>query len=198
MGGKLKTNFFYMPTFEQIQFCRIELETKQFSRRGIFDGNPYQKLLGVLNEVVICDELGLDRPVLNEKPISDKGYDFVFDGLKIDVKARVFNPKFGNPCNPRFDHLVPITQIKPVTDAFLFTAINARNKHIMVCGYLTKTEFLKRAFLAKKGQTFRKYNGSVFTLKTNNYVVLNENLDREGGTPLFRMETKTEGPNGAV
>jgi hypothetical protein len=194
MEGKLKPFIFYIPTMEQIEYTKVELETKPFARRGYFDGNPYQKFLGLLNEVVICDLLGLPRPELPDgKP--DKGYDIIFDNTKIDIKSRAFSPKHGDPRNPLYDHLIAKTQMKDA-EVYLFTAVNPENKNIMVCGYLKKSDIISRGLFGKRGQTFRKYNGSVIELRADDYIVFNKDLDREGGTPLFRVETKTEGHNG--
>lgn len=197
MEGILKPFTFYIPTNDQIMYTKAELDRKRFSRRGYFDGNPYQKFLGFLNEVVICDLLNLDRPELPDGE-ADEGYDFIFDNVKIDVKTRVFNPKYGNPRDPRFDHLVPMVQVTDQgAEVYLFTATNAKNKNIMVCGFLLKNQLLDRAITALKGQTLRKYNKHVVKLKTDNYVVLNNQLEREGD-PLISCGNQKEVSDGTA
>ena len=44
---------------------------------------------GLVGETVLCDYLGLPRPIIGK--VGDKGYDLDYSGLKIDVKTILYN-----------------------------------------------------------------------------------------------------------
>lgn len=90
--------------------------------------------LGVAGELLARRFLGLDEKLHGG---FDGGYDFVFAGMKVDVKATVLTPNIGF----RFLQWPEWKEVK--CQVVLMTAIDPVSRHGTMIGYATKDEVKK-------------------------------------------------------
>ena len=139
-----------------------------FGMRGFEDGSKNEQLIGIISENTVREYLGYDLI----KPIGfDGGYDILYNNMKMDIKSmnRNVDPK-PNYINNVFD-----VQIKNESDGYIFTSLNKKNKSLTICGWITKTEFLEKATLYRKG-TIRKRGKEQFKLRADNWEIQNKQL----------------------
>lgn len=142
------------PTEEQIEYTRQVIQTWG-SSRGFFDGNQIQKEQGILGQIIICDLLGKSRTT--DLSQQDNGVDFMIDNKAYDVKSRKIK---GTRDRPEYNNVVPDTQMRYETHAFVFMVYNMDMKDFEMPGWITKEEFKEKATLRKKGET--DINGLIF------------------------------------
>lgn len=152
-----------------IDYSKKLIRSKNFGRRGKYDGTPRQQFIGVLSENVVRKYFG-HRPIMVNR--FDGGYDIEWNGYKVDIKAmeRKVNPK------PHYVNNFVDYQRYHKADAFMFCSVNTRTKKLWVCGWITKVEFLNEAKLYKKGFIRTRDDGSSFELDADNWEIENYKL----------------------
>jgi len=148
------------PTEEQAKFCQDFLKEGSIAKRGMFDGNYYQQLFGLMAQVVVGDLLGCPRPKNTGE--WDGGIDLIKDGKKIDVKTEIRNVPFNVL---HFVHNVTPSQIGYGSSHYVFCSFNRAFGVVEICGYIEKQEFLKNAEYFKDGEIRVRTDGSTLIIR---------------------------------
>lgn len=145
------------------------LNENNIGNRFEFNGNKEQQFVGLVGEIIIKRLFGLDHEFKNG---FDGGFDFVYKGLKIDVKTMGRNVDVKD----YFVNNFVAHQKKFDCDIYIFCSLNKKTNELTICGFLSKKELLKKSIYRKKGETMQRSNGTTFVLKTNNYQIENKDL----------------------
>jgi len=152
---------------KQYWYAKELVQNGNFGRRGEFDGNYDQQLLGMLAQTIVADYFGIPRPVDNGK--ADGGVDYRLAGHTIDIKT------MGRTVDMQdhFVHNLYGAQAKFNTDILLFASYNKRKDELTVCGWLPKQDFLTKATFYESGTVRHRDNGTSFTVrgKHGNYEI---------------------------
>ena len=102
----------------------------------------------------------------------DGGEDINYRGLVIDVKTmgRTVDVRLG------FVNNFIALQMGFNTDLYIFCSLNKRNYELTVCGWIPKSEFLKKAKLYPQGTIRTRTDGSTFRTFADLYEIGNEDL----------------------
>lgn len=153
-----------------IEYSRELVLNNNFGQRGYDDGNVKQQFIGIVSENTVRKYLGYKAI---EPTGFDGGYDILYKGLRLDIKSmgRNVDPK-PNYINNVFD-----AQIKHKSDGFIFTSLNIKNKTLTICGWITKSDFIKKGLFYSKGSE-RKRGKETFKLRADNWEILNKDLSK--------------------
>jgi thioredoxin-related protein len=107
--------------------------------RGKNDGEYFERLFGILGQIIVCDLLKQPRPTDLIKP--DELFDIEIKGKKYDIKVRTTN--FQN--KSYYWNSVAEHQIKYNVDGYIFVVYEKEQGIFEIVGYMYKEEFLKKA-----------------------------------------------------
>jgi hypothetical protein len=141
------------------------------ANRGKFDGNLEKQFLGKLAESMVCEYMTGKELELKDDGF-DGGVDFVFEGIKVDVKSmgrNVFTKE-------HYENNFIDDQKEYKTDMLVFTSINKKKQVLEICGWLSKEEFLEVAEFHKQGQKIYRDDGSSFENETGLWTCKNSQL----------------------
>lgn len=146
------------------------VDNVNYGQRGEADGDKRQQVRGMLGQCIVMDMLGYDLPQITQG--HDGGVDFVYDGLKVDVKT------MGRQCDPRPDYVNNVIGLQthfPV-DAYVFCSINRKAITLTVCGWIEKEDFMRLADYTPKGGTRVRADGTTFETKAHLYEIANSKI----------------------
>lgn len=145
---------------EQIKHCVELLVGHTVGNRGVFDGEYYQQLFGLIAQTIVADLVGAERPKrCQDGP--DPGYDVMINGMRMDVKCvlRDYPPRISWACN------LTASQINYPCDGYLFMSYDKGSGVFSIVGWDTKARFLQGAKHNKVGDLVRRDNGTNFEVK---------------------------------
>lgn len=157
------------PTIEQREYVKSILD-KGMGKRGIFDGGYYERLFGLIGQVIICDMFNYPRPTDLTK--ADAGFDIEIGGKKYDIKCEIRTVDFKRT----YVHNVAATQINYKTDGYIFMSFNKEIGEYTICGYISKEELKTKADYIKLGTHRRRTNGTYMPAKCDYYELKNKFL----------------------
>lgn len=128
-------------------------------------GTPEQQLTGMICENAVKDALNL--PLVKEGSEPDAGWDFAWNGQRIDVKGqtRTCDPRITFACN------FMARQLSRTCDYLLFTSYNKLTDNVTVCGIISKQKFLDTATYFPAGTQRPKADGTTFTMNQAMYEI---------------------------
>ena len=147
-------------TFDQIKHCKELLEHHSVAKRGVFDGDYYQQLFGLIAQTIVADLAGCERPSqCHDGP--DPGYDVTINGVRLDVKCviREYAPKATWACN------LTDTQARYQCDGYIFMSYDKSCGVFHIVGWDSKHDFLMAAKHNKVGDQVCRDNGTTFTVR---------------------------------
>jgi hypothetical protein len=156
-------------TKEQKEYAWDQVNRNSMAHRGVFDGNKEHQYTGLLGEIVVADELGLERPTTSRG--FDNGIDLVFLNVAFDVKT------VGRNYDPRREWVnnLVASQMKYATQAYLFASINKRTSVITYTGLISKHD-AERYELHLAGTSRMRDDGKEIILKTDQREIPNSHL----------------------
>lgn len=142
-----------------------------YGQRGDADGDKKQQVRVMIGQCVVMDMLGFELPQITQG--HDGGVDFVYDGLKVDVKT------MGRQCDPKPNYVNNLIGLQSHfdVDAYVFCSINRKNITITICGWILKGEFLKLAEFTPKNEYRYREDGTKFQTKADLYELANDMLN---------------------
>ncbi|TYP48147.1 hypothetical protein [Thermosediminibacter litoriperuensis] len=164
-------------TGEQIKYAEDLVNRCNFGRRGRGDGNREQQFVGVLGQTVVADLLNLERPKGGEG--FDGGYDVKINDKKVDIKTMGRTV----PMQEHYVHNFVGYQVGYDVDYLIFCSFNKTNNILTVCGYISKSDFLKKADFYEEGAIRTRDNGTNFKTKAPLYEICQKDLH-----PINRIE----------
>ena len=148
------------PTDEQVQYAIRYLEAGKIANRGNFDGDRFAQLDGIKAQIIVCDFLGLPRPINNGT--FDGGWDIEWAGRKWDIKCErrtcFFNTR-------TFMHNLNAWQINYKTDGYIFMNCNRSQGVFELCGYIVKEHLKERAMHHPEGTKRKRDDGTEMIVK---------------------------------
>ena len=153
-----------------IEHCQKQIQLYNFGQRRIANGTPEQQLTGIIGQCAIMEKFGLD--LINGADGCDDGQDINYKGLVVDVKTmgRTVDVR------PNFVKNFIALQHRFTTDLYIFGSLNKRNNELTVCGWIPKSEFLKKASLYPKGTIRTRTDGTSFRTFADLYEIENHDL----------------------
>lgn len=153
-----------------IEHCQKQIQLYNFGQRRIANGTPEQQLTGIIGQCAIMEKFGLD--LINGADGCDDGQDINYKGLVVDVKTmgRTVDVR------PNFVNNFIALQLRFNTDLYIFCSLNKRNNELTVCGWIPKSEFLKKASLYPKGTIRTRTDGTSFRTFADLYEIENHDL----------------------
>lgn len=149
-------------TNEQIEYATYLVNNCNYGRRGKFDGNKSNQLVGMLAQTVLADYLKQPRPEASEG--FDGGYDYIINNKKVDVKCMT---RKGYMIGNYVHNLIGYQKNYDV-DYYIFTSLNTTTNELEVCGVINKEQFFNLANLFEKG-TVRYKGKTAFILEAPTY-----------------------------
>lgn len=165
----------YHTSKEQIFYAK-DIFAKRFSSsfslnsKTVYD-RMESRLAGIVGEMVYQSLF----PKAQKTPDRDIPFDFLHDGLKVDVKCKY------RKVDPRDDFEASFFEYQMKrslenVNRYVFMSTKDDFSKVWICGYIDKSDFMSRAKLWKKGQTdptnrkvFHENTLSVFYSQLNKY-----------------------------
>ena len=161
--------------------CQDQIARYNFGMRSQANGTREQQYTGILGQCTILELLG--KELINGADGCDDGEDLNFEGLSIDVKTMGRT----TDVRPDFVNNFIALQMKFQTDLYIFCSLNKKNEELTICGWIPKSEFLKKASFFPKGTTRRRTDGTSFQTFADLYEIKNTELyDASSIQELFR------------
>ncbi len=150
--------------------CWNFLKNNNLGNRLEANGNKEQQFVGLIGEVMVVNLFGLKYKFSYG---FDGGFDFEYNGKKIDVKTmgRTVNPK------PNFVNNFIAFQKDFNCDYYVFASLNKKSNELNICGYLSKYDLLNKSIFYKKGTKRERSDGTYFILKADTYEIENFKLN---------------------
>ena len=150
--------------------CWEHIKSNNMGNRFDFNGSMEQQYVGLIGENMVRNYLGL--------PYSfsvgfDGGYDFIFNGNKVDVKT------MGRSVDPKSHYVNNFVayQREFDCDIFYFTSINKKTSTISLCGWIWKKDFILEASYFEKDSTRKRDDGTTFKTQAPLYEISNDKLN---------------------
>lgn len=158
-------------TDEIIQHCQKQVNTYNFGKRYTANGNKEQQLTGIIGQCVVMEMFG--QGYIDGSTGCDDGTDISVMGCSIDVKT------MGRTSEVRYNYVnnFMALQKKFNTDIFIFCSYHKEKQELTVCGWISKTDFLKKADFYPKGSVRNRANGTTFTTFADLYEIRNDLLN---------------------
>lgn len=157
-----------------ITSCSEYLKTHNLGNRGFGDGSPEEQLVGLIGECIVHHHLTGHFPDLSTKDEGfDGGFDFFYNGRKVDVKTM---GRSGYVEDYYINNFYAV-QLNHDSDVLVFCSYNTKERALEICGWITKAEMLSKAQFLPAGSYRRRTNGTVFALKQDNYEIPNYELN---------------------
>jgi len=169
------------------EFARCLVAKHNLGHRGRVDGGQEQQLTGLIGQTVIHDLFSVQRPRFGAS--ADSGVDFVFAGLRLDVKTT------GRNVRPQPHYVSSLFQVqaRSFSQVLLFCSLNKPQRVLTVCGWISKDEFLKSATLYPRGTQRERVDGTSFVTKASQYEIENRHLHSPASGAELKAALKREG-----
>lgn len=159
-------------TDKERQHAVAVLKRKNFGNRSSgFNGNYERQYTGVIGELIVHKLLGQEYPDYESGEIAT---DITINNKKVDVKSMARNYDMKD----EWVHNFVGWQKNIPSDVLLFININKRYKHVQICGWLPKEQFLKEAKFYNKGDLRHRDDGTSFPTKAPLYEIKQEKLNK--------------------
>ena len=150
---------------EIVKHCQEFLRYTNIGKRGDFDGNKRNQLIGLIGQLHAEKWLkGSYKELLDG---FDGGIDFNYCGNSVDVKTM---ERKGN-VRPSYVNNLLECQMIYNCDIILFTSVNSLEKTIEICGWIYKDEIKDVGNYYEKGSIRNRLDGSSFELQANLYEI---------------------------
>ena len=128
------------PTNEQRDYVKNLLgkDGHKMGKRGSFDGNYFERLFGLIGQVIICDEFDCPRPTDVSKP--DEG-DIIINGKKYDIKMRQLRGKNKKDYWNSVSHF----QINYLGEGYIFLIYYVEEGVYEIAGWISKNDFMQKS-----------------------------------------------------
>tara|TARA_B100001093_G_C26348107_1_gene808976 strand:- start:113 stop:616 length:504 start_codon:yes stop_codon:yes gene_type:complete len=138
----------------------------QVGKRGKADGSKEEAYTGLLGELAVHK---LFKKDVQFSEGFDGGFDFEYNGLKIDVKT------MGRSVDPKPDYVNNFIEYQKdfKCDAYIFCSLNKKTSELTICGWITKTDMLHKAKRFDEGTIRQRNDGTTFKLKAPTYELKN-------------------------
>lgn len=156
---------------EQIVDATLYVQNHKLGSRGRFDGNRTNQVVGVVGENMVRELFGFEP--MHEDGF-DGGWDIAFGDKKIDVKTVGRN---SDVIGDYYSNVVA-SQMKFAATHFIFTSLNKKTRTLTVVGWISKKDLLKKAEYKRKGDVFKRSNGTSFNLGADGYFIKNSALNQ--------------------
>lgn len=142
-----------------------------FGKRSKANGNKEQQIVGIIGELMIRDLFNAGE--IDGSSGFDGGFDIKYNKKLIDVKTmgRTSQPK-KNYVNNLID-----LQINHSADHFIFNSFNKKNNILTVCGWISKSNFIKLAKYFPKNTIRKRTDGTEFKTFSGLYELQNKDLN---------------------
>ena len=161
-----------------IEHCRDLVEKINYGKRGFADGKKKRQFLGMICENTVRDYYGVEL----SKPSEgwDGGWDFMWKGMKTDVKSTAYKGK------PKTNHRYRVIedQMRYDAECFIFAYFNELERIVSITGWITKDDFLKKSVYNKKGDKMMARFDRYFYSDSNSYQLKILDLN----PPLYNFE----------
>ena len=149
-----------------------QCENHNFGKRSEANGTKKEQIVGLIGEQMIRDLFNAGQ--IDGSIGFDGGYDIKINNKLIDVKT------MGRNCDPRKGFVSNFMKLQENHKAnyFIFTSLNKKTKHLSVCGWISKKEFLDNCDFYSKGSFRTRTNGTKFKLKAGLYEIDNDKLNK--------------------
>ena len=146
------------------------LKDNNVGNRSRANGNKTEQDVGLLGVSVVKNHFGINSNLNNG---FDGGFDFEYNGIKVDVKTmgRTVDPK------PYYVNNFISYQSDFDCDAYIFCSINKKTSDLTICGWVTKDELMDRSLLYKEGSIRTRTDGTTFKMKAPTYEIKNADLN---------------------
>ena len=146
------------------------VDSRKLGKRGKFDGNRTEQIVGMTGEFMVAKILGMNIPTIEDG--FDGGWDLNIGGKRIDVKTmgRTTSPK------PEFVNNILKMQYHYKATHFVFCSLNKKNRELTICGLISKEELPNKATFHKQGEVRTRTNGTKFELQADTYEIANRDL----------------------
>lgn len=152
----------------------IYLQSNSLAHRSHGNGNKRQQQIGLVGEILTEHYFLGTFPNLSERKLKfDGGYDFIYNGQKIDVKT--MERKVDIRSN--YVHNFFKVQEDFTCDIFIFNSFNSKKNILEICGWLPKKEFISKSILFNAGSIRIRADGTMFKLREDNYEIRNDKIN---------------------
>ena len=147
------------------------LKKHNLGKRAHFNGNREQQYTGLLGECMFHHWLFGELPVI-DKARFDGGFDMIYKEKKIDVKTMGRNVD----SKVYYANNFVASQMNFECDILVFCSINKKTSRFQMCGFLPKSEFLKKAVRYDKGAIRKRDDGTELKLGADMFEIGNNHL----------------------
>jgi len=145
-----------IPTIEQKAYARKFTSNTINQNEHTAVATDFEVFYSFLAETIVADIFETQRPSPNKK--SDEGYDFIYNGAKIDVKVCSGNAE---PSEEFYVTFLAYQAKKTKADYLLYLLYNKDKDVYYVAGIMSVKGFLNFAKLYKKGESITGMNGQL-------------------------------------
>lgn len=154
-----------------ISYCESLMQTSNFGKRYTANGTKEQQLTGIIGQSVVMNLFNLGYVIKQSK--SDDGVDLIINNKSIDVKTMGRNtdvrPSYTNNFLKLQDHFK--------TDAYIFCSYHKKKQELTICGWISKTDFIKKRRFYPKGTTRTRFDKTTFETFADLYEIDNRDLN---------------------
>lgn len=147
------------------------LSTNNIANRGYADGSKHKQKIGLIGEILAYEYLLKNEPNFKQNGF-DGGFDFTYNGYKVDVKTMERSVYM----QENYVHNFFAVQKNFDADILLFCNYNNITTTLELCGWLYKKDFLTKANYYKAGTIRKRTNGTTFKFKADNYEIEQKHL----------------------
>lgn len=154
-----------------IDHCQQLVKTHNFGNRCTANGNEEQQLTGIIGQSVIMDAFGLGY--VDGKSGFDNGVDLIINSKRMDVKT------MGRTTDVKRNYTNNFLKLQDYfeTDIYIFCSYHKPKKELTICGWIHKSDFVKKRKLFPKGTMRTRNDGTTFTTFADLYEIDNAHLN---------------------
>ena len=162
------------------EYANKQVTIKNFGNRSVgFNGNKEKQYTGILGECVVHQALDKELPTYDSGSLIE---DLTINNTTVDVKTMARNVDMQD----NYVHNFVGYQKDSPCDVLLFNSINKKTRTAEICGWLPKSEFLKKADFFDKGSTRTRFDGTSFVTKAPLYEIKQEKLNQFNSIEDFK------------
>jgi len=184
-----RVNMLFLTVSESmIEHCKKLVERFNFGNRYTGNGSKEQQLTGIIGQGAVMSLFDCGLVEANENGF-DGGVDFVYEGVRIDVKTVGRNTDI----NTKYDYANNFSKFQDSydNDAYIFCSLNKKKNRLVLCGWIDKPTFVLRRILYPKGSFRSRFDGSQFEVLYDNFEIMNSQLFSFVDLPDLKNQIKT-------